>query len=50
MYDFFYGKVVSLSENYIVLEISNIGYKIYICNNKGIKLNYYAKNIRKTRY
>ena len=43
MYDFFYGKVVSISESYIVLEISNIGYKIYICNSKDIKLNYYVK-------
>ena len=43
MYDFFYGKVISVAENYIILEVNNIGYKIFVINIKDIKLNYYIK-------
>jgi Holliday junction DNA helicase RuvA len=43
MYDFLTGKVVCISEKFIVLDVNNIGYKIYMCNTESIKLNYYIK-------
>ena len=43
MYDFFVGKVTSISENYIILEVNNIGYKIYLTDSSNIKLNYFIK-------
>lgn len=43
MYDYFIGKVVSISDNYIILEVNNIGYKIYINKSKDIKLNFFIK-------
>ena len=43
MYDYFIGKVVSVADSYIVLEVNNVGYRIYININKDIKLNYFIK-------
>ena len=43
MYDFFVGKVTSISENYIILEVNNIGYKIYLTDSNNIRLNYFIK-------
>lgn len=43
MYDFFIGKVISISESFVILEVNNIGYKIYINKNDNIKLNFFIK-------
>ena len=43
MYDYFVGKVISIAENFIILEVNNIGYKIFINNKDNIKLNYFIK-------
>ena len=43
MYDFFIGKVITISESYVILEVNNIGYKIYLTNNCSVKLNYFIK-------
>lgn len=43
MYDYLIGKVVSISDKYIILEVNNTGYKIYISNNTCLKLNYFSK-------
>lgn len=43
MYDYFYGKVVTISDLFIILEVNNIGYKIYLTNTLDIKLNYFIR-------
>ena len=43
MYDYFFGKVISISENYIILDVNNIGYKIFVINSDNLKLNYFIK-------
>lgn len=43
MYDYFYGKVVTISDTFIILEVNNIGYKIYLINKSDAKLNYFQK-------
>ena len=42
MYDYLFGKVISISDSYIILEVNNIGYKVYINNN--------ADQVAKSRY
>lgn len=43
MYDYFIGKVVSIADFYVVLEVNNVGFKIHVINNSNLKLNYYTK-------
>lgn len=43
MYDFFIGKVISVSDSYVILEVNNIGYKIFVTNTSDIRLNYFIK-------
>lgn len=43
MYDYFIGKVICIADNYIILEVNNIGYKVYITNKNDIRLNYFKK-------
>lgn len=43
MYDYFVGKVVTISDNYIILEVNNIGYKVFLINTLDVKLNYFIK-------
>ena len=43
MYDYFFGKIVTVSDNYIIIDVNNIGYKIYLTSNQDIKLNYFIK-------
>ena len=43
MYDYFFGKVVTISDNYIIIDVNNVGYKVYLTNNLDIKLNYFIK-------
>ena len=43
MYDYFVGKVVTISDNFIILEVNSIGYKVFILNSSDVKLNYFSK-------
>ena len=43
MYDYFVGKVTSIADNYIILEVNNMGYKVFINNKSDVKLNYFIK-------
>ena len=43
MYDSFFGKIISISDSFIILELNNIGYKIFLTNTQDIKLNYYIR-------
>ena len=43
MYEYLIGKVTGISSSFIILEVNNIGYKIFILNNENIKLNYFTK-------
>ena len=43
MYDYFFGKVVTISDNYIIIDVNNIGYKVYLITNQDIKLNFFIK-------
>ena len=43
MYDYFFGKIVTVSDNYIIIDVNNVGYKVYLTSNQDIKLNYFIK-------
>lgn len=43
MYDYLYGKVVTISDSFIIFEVNNIGYKVFISNLDDIKLNYFIR-------
>lgn len=43
MYDYFFGKVVTISDNYIIIDVNNIGFKVYLTNNQDVKLNFFIK-------
>ena len=43
MYDYLFGKVVGISNKYIILDVNGVGYKVNVVNNFKYKLNYYVK-------
>ena len=43
MYDYLFGKVVGISNKYIILDVNGVGYKVNVVNNSKYKLNYYVK-------